>query len=46
MTAHGAATIYQSWTERWRIRQRFPHPDWSIIDLWLARKLLAMHKRQ
>ena len=43
ITAHGAAHIYQSWTERWRIRERFPQPDWSIIDLWLARKLLAMH---
>lgn len=43
ITAHGAARIYQSWTERWRIRERFPQPDWSIIDLWLARKLLAMH---
>jgi hypothetical protein len=43
ITAHGAARIYQRWTERWRIRERFPQPDWSIIDLWLARKLLAMH---
>ena len=43
ITAHGAAHIYQRWTERWRIRERFPQPDWSIIDLWLARKLLAMH---
>ena len=43
ITAHGAALIYQRWTERWRIRERFPQPDWSIIDLWLARKLLAMH---
>jgi RepB DNA-primase from phage plasmid len=43
MTAQGAARIYQRWTERWHIRERFPQPDWSIIDLWLARKLLAMH---
>jgi hypothetical protein len=43
ITAHGAARIYQSWTERWRIRERFPQPDWSVVDLWLARKLLAMH---
>ena len=43
ITAHGAAHIYQRWTERWRIRERFPQPDWSIIDLWLASKLLAMH---
>jgi RepB DNA-primase from phage plasmid len=42
ITAHGAAHIYQRWTERWHIRERFPQPDWSIVDLWLARKLLAM----
>ena len=29
--------------ERWHIRERFPQPDWSIVDLWLARKLLAIH---
>jgi hypothetical protein len=28
---------------RWRIHNRFPHADWSIVDLWLARKLLGMH---
>jgi RepB DNA-primase N-terminal domain/RepB DNA-primase C-terminal helical domain len=43
ITALGAAHIYQRWTERWHIRERFSQPDWSIIDLWLARKLLAMH---
>ena len=26
---------------RWRIRERFPLPDWSIVDLWVARHLLA-----
>ena len=34
---------YQRWMERWHIRERFPQPDWSIVDLWLARKLLAIH---
>ena len=43
ITAQGAVTIYQRWTRRWRIRERFPQPDWSIVDLWLARKLLAIH---
>jgi hypothetical protein len=43
ITAQGAARIYQRWTERWHIREHFPQPDWSIVDLWLARKLLAMH---
>jgi hypothetical protein len=28
---------------RWRIHNRFPHADWSIVDLWLARQLLGMH---
>jgi hypothetical protein len=43
ITTQGAARIYQRWTEHWHIRERFPQPDWSIVDLWLARKLLAMH---
>lgn len=43
ITAQGAARIYRRWTERWHIRERFLQPDWSIVDLWLARKLLAMH---
>lgn len=43
ITAQGAARIYQRWTERWHIREHFPQPDWSIVDLWLARKLLSMH---
>jgi hypothetical protein len=41
ITPQGAAVVYQRWVQRWRIRQRFPQPDWSIVDLWLARKLLA-----
>jgi hypothetical protein len=43
ITPEGAATVYQRWFQRWRILQRFPQPDWSIIDLWLATKLLAQH---
>jgi RepB DNA-primase from phage plasmid len=43
MTAQGAARIYRRWMKRWRIGKRFPRLDWSIVDLWLARKLLAMH---
>lgn len=27
--------------ERWRIQQRYPQPDWSIVDLWVARRLLS-----
>ena len=26
---------------RWHIRKRFPQPDWSIVDLWVARHLLS-----
>jgi len=36
-----AAEIYQSCMRRWHIVQRFPQPDWSIVDLWVARALLA-----
>jgi hypothetical protein len=36
-----AAEIYQSWTHRWRIAERFAPPNWSIVDLWVARKLLS-----
>jgi hypothetical protein len=43
ITAQAARRIYQRWVERWHIRDRFARPDWSVVDLWLARKLLAMH---
>jgi len=43
ITREGAVAVYQRWVQRWRIRQRFPRLDWSIVDLWLARKLLAQH---
>jgi hypothetical protein len=36
-----AVEIYQSWTRRWRIAERFTPPDWSIVDLWIARMLLS-----
>ena len=43
ITPGGAAAVYRRWLERWRIPQRFSQPDWSTVDLWLARKLLAQH---
>ena len=43
ITAPAAAQIYRSWMERWHIQERFSRVDWSIVDLWLARKLLALH---
>lgn len=43
ITREGAVAVYQRWVQRWRIRERFPHPDWSVVDLWLASKLLAQH---
>lgn len=36
-----AREIYQTWMSRWQIAQRFAQPDWSIVDLWVARALLA-----
>jgi len=36
-----ATEIYQAWMRRWHIVQRFAKPDWSIVDLWVARALLA-----
>jgi len=41
MSAAQAAAIYQSWVQRWHIAERFMPPDWSIVDLWVARALLA-----
>lgn len=35
-----AAAIYQAWLQRLRIPQRFPRPDWSIADKWVAKELL------
>ena len=36
-----AVKIYAQWMHRWRIAERFPLPDWSIVDLWIARELLS-----
>jgi hypothetical protein len=36
-----AAAIYQACLQRWHILDRFPLPDWSIVDLWVARHLLS-----
>jgi RepB DNA-primase from phage plasmid len=35
-----AATIYAGWLQRLRIPDRFPQPDWSIADKWIAKELL------
>jgi hypothetical protein len=35
-----ATAIYQSCMQRWHIPERFPQPDWSIVDLWVAKHLL------
>jgi hypothetical protein len=35
-----ANEIYQAWLNRLRIPQRFPQPDWSIADKWIAKELL------
>jgi RepB DNA-primase N-terminal domain/RepB DNA-primase C-terminal helical domain len=36
-----AGVIYQHYVRLWRITQRFPQPDWSVVDLWVARHLLS-----
>jgi RepB DNA-primase from phage plasmid len=41
ITATQATAIYQTWMQRWQIAERFAPPDWSIVDLWIARALLA-----
>jgi hypothetical protein len=41
ITAAQASAIYQTFMRRWRIAERFASPDWSIVDLWVARALLA-----
>ena len=35
-----ATRVYARLLNRLRIPQRFPHPDWSIADLWIAKELL------
>jgi hypothetical protein len=35
-----ATDLYQDCVWRWHIAERFPRPDWSIVDLWIARHLL------
>jgi len=39
--ADQATTIYQSCLKRWHILERFPQPDWSIVDL-LGRQASAL----
>ena len=41
ITPHQAVRIYQHYMQRWHILARFPQPDWSIVDLWVARALLS-----
>jgi len=38
--APAAAEIYRAWLHRLRILQRYPQPDWSIADQWVAQELL------
>jgi hypothetical protein len=35
-----ARDIYRTWLQRLRIPQRFPHPDWSTADKWIAKEFL------
>ncbi|MFI5114916.1 MAG: DNA-primase RepB domain-containing protein [Terriglobales bacterium] len=38
--AVATSQIYASWLRRLRILERFPQPDWSIADKWIAKELL------
>jgi RepB DNA-primase from phage plasmid len=33
--------LYRHCLNRWRLLARYPSPDWSIADTWVARQLLA-----
>ena len=41
VAAAQAMQIYRDCASQWRIAERFPRPDWSIVDLWVARRLLS-----
>jgi hypothetical protein len=41
IAAAQASAIYHGCMQRWRIADRFPQTDWSIVDLWVARHLLS-----
>jgi hypothetical protein len=43
LTPPGATAIYHRFLDHLRIPQRFPQPDWSIADLWIAKELLRCH---
>lgn len=44
ITPAAATVIYQRFLDRLRIPQRFPQPDWSIADLWIAKELLRCRR--
>jgi hypothetical protein len=41
ISAAAATAIYQDCLQRWHIPERFHRPDWSIVDLWVAKRLLS-----
>jgi hypothetical protein len=41
LSASAVAALYRDCLNRLQIRERYPAPDWSIADLWVARELLA-----
>jgi hypothetical protein len=40
LTTGEAAQVYRDCIQRWQVLERFPQPDWSIVDLWVVRELL------
>jgi hypothetical protein len=41
LPSSAAAAIYPAGLRRLHIPQRFPDPDWSIADKWIAKELLC-----
>jgi hypothetical protein len=41
VAAAQAIQTYRDCVSQWRIAERFPRPDWSIVDLWVVRRLLS-----
>jgi hypothetical protein len=41
MASDEAVAMYQATMHQLRIPERFPQPDWSIVDKWIAKQLLS-----
>jgi hypothetical protein len=43
VTKDQAVDIYRTWLHRLQVHQRFPQPDWSVVDLWVAKQLFSQN---